>query len=127
MLTITNPVSWFEIYVEDMSRASTFYEGVFGVKLTNMDDPTGQTKMRNFAMEPGGEGAAGALVEMEGYGPSSSGTIVYFAVEDCAVEEAKVTEAGGEIIKSKQSVGEYGFICLFKDSEGNIVGLHSEK
>ena len=29
----TNPVGWFEIYVEDMDRAKLFYESVFKVKL----------------------------------------------------------------------------------------------
>lgn len=127
MIKIANPVGWFEIYVEDMSRAVKFYESVFGVKLQDMGDPSGQAEMMSFDMKMGGEGAAGALVKMEGYGPSTSGTIVYFAVEDCAVEQAKVEEAGGQIIKPKESVGEYGNICLFKDTEGNIVGLHSEK
>jgi predicted enzyme related to lactoylglutathione lyase len=28
-----NPVGWFEIYVQDMARAKTFYETVFGSKL----------------------------------------------------------------------------------------------
>jgi predicted enzyme related to lactoylglutathione lyase len=26
-----NPVGWFEIYVQDMDRARSFYESVFGV------------------------------------------------------------------------------------------------
>lgn len=27
---MSNPVGWFEIYVQDMPRAKAFYEGVFG-------------------------------------------------------------------------------------------------
>ena len=26
----SNPVGWFEIYVQDMNRAKAFYESVFG-------------------------------------------------------------------------------------------------
>jgi predicted enzyme related to lactoylglutathione lyase len=26
---LSNPVNWFEIYVQDMVRAKAFYEGVF--------------------------------------------------------------------------------------------------
>ena len=29
--------------------------------------------------------------------------------------------------KSKQSIGEYGFISLVHDTEGNMIGLHSQK
>ncbi|MGD9759288.1 MAG: VOC family protein, partial [Comamonas sp.] len=28
-----NPVGWFEIYVQDMSRARSFYEAVLGCQL----------------------------------------------------------------------------------------------
>ena len=31
-----NPVRWFEIYVQDMGRAKTFYEAVFGIQLTKL-------------------------------------------------------------------------------------------
>jgi hypothetical protein len=34
-----NAVVWFEIYVKDMPRAKTFYEGVFGKKLEKLGDP----------------------------------------------------------------------------------------
>ncbi len=31
-----NAVAWFEIYVQDMERAKTFYETVFQVKLERL-------------------------------------------------------------------------------------------
>ena len=34
-----NPVSWFEIYVEDMPRTTAFYEAVFDGKLTELSAP----------------------------------------------------------------------------------------
>jgi len=33
MNTRSNPVTWFEIYVEDLTRAKAFYETVFGCTL----------------------------------------------------------------------------------------------
>ena len=53
--------------------------------------------------------------------------MVYFSCEDCAVEEGKVKELGGRIQKPKTSIGEYGFITLAFDTEGNMFGLHSHK
>jgi predicted enzyme related to lactoylglutathione lyase len=54
-------------------------------------------------------------------------TLVYFSCEDCAVEESRVEQAGGRIFKKKFSIGQYGFIALVHDTEGNMVGLYSMK
>ncbi len=39
----------------------------------------------------------------------------------------RVEKAGGKIVAPKFKLGEVGWIALIKDSEGNIVGLHSSK
>ena len=122
-----NPVVWFEIYVEDLERAKKFYETVFDTKLGEIPTPEGGSlQMLSFSIQMEGEGSSGALVKMEGYEPSGSGTIVYFSSPDCAVEESRVEAAGGKVFKPKMSIGEYGFISLFIDTEGNIVGIHSQ-
>ena len=59
--------------------------------------------------------------------PSGGSTLVYFMTEDCAVEESRVAKAGGRIDKKKFSIGQYGFITLAVDTEGNMFGLHSMK
>jgi predicted enzyme related to lactoylglutathione lyase len=53
------------------------------------------------------------------------GTLVYFICTDCAVEESRVVGAGGSVERPKFSIGPYGFIALVKDTEGNLIGLHS--
>ena len=35
----TNPVIWFEIYVQDMERAKKFYEAVLQTKLEKLNNP----------------------------------------------------------------------------------------
>jgi predicted enzyme related to lactoylglutathione lyase len=50
---------------------------------------------------------------------------VYFACEDCSVEEARVEAGGGKLKRPKMSLGEHGFCTLVKDTEGNMLGLHS--
>ena len=69
----------------------------------------------------------GALVKMEGADSGGNSTIIYFSCEDCAVEQARVPVAGGQILRKKWSIGEYGFVALVVDSEGNTIGLHSLK
>ena len=51
--------------------------------------------------------------------------MVYFNCGDCATEGARVAEAGGKLEREKMSIGEYGFIVLARDTEGNMFGLHS--
>jgi predicted enzyme related to lactoylglutathione lyase len=123
-----NAVGWFEIYVTDMSRAKAFYESVFDRKLEKLGNPgSGVSEMWAFSGNPGGAGAAGALVRMED-GPSGmGGVIIYFVCDDCAVESRRVARNGGKIVKEKFSIGEYGHIALVTDTEGNMVGLHSMK
>lgn len=123
----TNPVGWFEIYVGDMSRAKAFYEAVFLKTLNELPVPTPDLEMWAFPWVEQGDGAAGALVKMEGCPPGGNSTLVYFSCEDCAVEESRVAAAGGKVCKPKFAIGQWGFISLVLDTEGNMIGLHSLK
>jgi uncharacterized protein len=118
-----NPVGWFEIYVDDMSRAKKFYEAVFGVTLSKLESP--EIEMWAFASDRETYGAPGALVKMAGVPAGRNSVVVYFSCADCAVEAGKAARAGGKIQKEKMSIGEYGHIALVHDTEGNLIGLHS--
>jgi uncharacterized protein len=61
----SNPVGWFEIYVQDMNRAKSFYEAVFEARLERLESP--EIEMWAFSMQPDTPGASGALVRVEGY------------------------------------------------------------
>ena len=120
-----NPVCWFDINVANLERAKNFYESVFNIKL--IDLPIEWGKESAFPFEKDGTNAAGALVEKENYVAGSNNTVAYFSSEDCITEESRVEKAGGEIIKRKMSIGEFGFISVLRDTEGNTIGLHSKK
>lgn len=123
---MNNPVVWFEIYVQDMERAKTFYEAVFGAPLSKLDSP--EIEMWAFPMQPqgsGASGASGALVKIPGVPSGATSVLIYFSCVDCAVEAAKVASAGGRVHKEKMSIGQYGHIALVSDTEGNMIGLHS--
>ncbi|MCX7558428.1 VOC family protein [Sulfitobacter sp. F26204] len=122
-----NAVVWFDIYVDDLDRATIFYETVLDRKLESMGDPTGESQMMSFPADMGNYGAAGALTKAPHAKPGVGGTIVYFASQDCAVEQARVEVAGGKVIQPKFSIGEYGWVCVCQDSEGNMFGLNSMK
>jgi len=119
-----NAVGWFEIYVEDMKRAKTFYEKVFELSLDKLAGPGGED-MWSFGGDYKSYGAQGALVKMPGFESGKNSVLIYFSCDDCSVEEKRIVPAGGKVEKSKFSIGEYGFISLVLDTERNMFGLHS--
>ena len=118
-----NPIGWFEIYVQDMGRARAFYESVLATRLERLEGP--DIEMWAFPMQPNRPGAPGALVRMEGFPSGGNSILVYFTCSDCAAEAKRASESGGKIFKDKFSIGQYGFIALVIDTEGNMIGLHS--
>ncbi len=122
-----NMVGWFEIPVTDMDRAKHFYETVFDVSIS-LHNLTGFI-MGWFPYDEKQKGISGSLVMHEMYSPSDfAGTLIYFSCKDVQSQLDKVIAAGGEILQGKTAIGgEYGYMGLMKDSEGNRIGLHSQK
>jgi predicted enzyme related to lactoylglutathione lyase len=118
-----NVVGWFELYVQNMERAKAFYEKTFEVTLQRLDST--DLELWAFPGQPDNAGCSGALAFMAGKGSGAGGTIVYFSCEDCAVTAERAIKNGGRMQKAKFSIGQYGFIALIYDTEGNMIGLHS--
>jgi len=108
-----------------MERATKFYKSVLQAKLDRLKSPG--MEVWAFPMNMESTGASGALVKMPGFPSGGNSTLVYFSCVDCATEAGRVVKAGGRIQKEKFSIGEYGFIALAFDTEGNMFGLHSMK
>ena len=119
------PVGWFEIYVQDMVRAKSFYEKTFQTTLTRLENAA--LEMWTFPMQKESPGCPGTLVKMPGKDSGAGGTIIYFSCADCAVEAERATKSGGALQRPKFSIGEHGFIAFINDTEGNLIGLHSMK
>lgn len=124
-MSTVNPVCWFDINVSNLKRAKKFYETVFDMKLTDL--PIEWGKQSTFPFENNGTNTTGALVEKDNYSANENNTVVYFSSSDCTTEENRVEKAGGKVIKSKTPIGEFGFISILLDSEGNTIGLHSRE
>lgn len=124
-MKLNNPVGWFEIYVQDLDRAKKFYETVLATELEKLDTPDAKLHMYAFPMSMDEPGCAGTLAKMEGVPSGGNSTVVYFKCQDCGVEAGRVAGAGGRIHMEKTAIGQYGFIALALDTEGNMFGLHS--
>jgi uncharacterized protein len=120
-----NAVCWFEIPVTDLQRAKAFYEYVFDVQLSLNE--MSNMKMAMFPWLDNAPGTAGSLMQGENYEPCKKGTVVYFTVPNIDVLLTKISQRGGKTLLPKMSIGEYGWIAHFEDTEGNRVALHSVK
>lgn len=120
-------VGWFDIYVDDIERAQVFYETVLATHLTPMEDPTDPTiEMRSFDDDYQSHGAGGALVKLQHRPSGPGGTMIYFSCDDCELEEGRVIAAGGQVVRPKFAIGGHGFVSLAIDTEGNMIGFHSQ-
>lgn len=119
-----NPVGWFELPVNDMDRAMAFYKAVLEVASFERHD-MGPLDMAFFPADMKAYGTGGSLVKGPSYVPSYDGTMVYFSTQDIEGTLERVTAQGGKVITAKMSIGEYGWVGHFEDSEGNRVALHT--
>src|SRR4051812_10695139 len=119
MNTNCNPVSWFEIYVQDIERAKGFYQNTFQVTLEHIVNP--DVELWAFPRQPERPGCTGAIAQMRGKDSGRGGTIVYFSCADCSIEAARAEKNGGRIERAKFSIGKHGFISFIMDTEGNMI------
>jgi len=123
MNTHNNPVVYFEIPVQDMSRAIGFYTEVlqFSFETESFDD----NDMAYFPFSDQKSGITGALAKGDIYRPTRDGVLIYFAADDISLILERVTAMGSEILYPKTRNTTYGFeVAEFADSEGNRIGLH---
>jgi predicted enzyme related to lactoylglutathione lyase len=121
--TRKDAVNWFELYVNDFERAKHFYETVLQNSLQTFDMEN--SRMAMFPHEQA-NGVGGSITKMNGLSPGQGGTLVYLNVEgDLDGVLQRIPTAGGSVLKPRTSIGQHGFIAVFKDTEGNSVGLHS--
>jgi uncharacterized protein len=115
-------ISWFEVPVNDLERATAFYSTILGVDLGEI----AEADDRRFAMFPAENGVGGALVQGDGYVPSTKGALLFLNAGDALQPVVdRVEAAGGRILLPRMDMGEWGVAAFVVDTEGNKVGLHA--
>lgn len=124
----SNSLNWFEIPAKDILRAKKFYETIFSCTMDIMPEMMGM-KMVGF---PGGmeNGKVnGGLVQSQMHKPSEDGVVIYLNAEP-EIQKVidRIEKAGGKITMPKTQISpEIGYMAFFIDTEGNKIGLHSQK
>jgi predicted enzyme related to lactoylglutathione lyase len=118
-----NALNWFEIFTKDLANATDFYGTILNTTMTPASMEC--CRMSMFPCDPD-KGVGGALTQMDGYEPGPGGTMIYLNVEgDLDGVLARIPGAGGKVLKERMDIAPHGFIGVFSDPEGNVVGLHS--
>ncbi|MFN8359961.1 MAG: VOC family protein [Candidatus Kapaibacterium sp.] len=120
----SNPVMYFEIPVNDIDRAMTFYAAVFTVDFDKETIDNNEMALFPFADER--SGISGALAKGEIYKPTKDGVVIYFRTENINTTIQSATAHGGEILYPKTDNG-IGFVAEFEDTEGNRIALFQSK
>jgi predicted enzyme related to lactoylglutathione lyase len=106
----------------DPARISAFYEKIFDWKIKDVPE------LDYRLVETGGEGGiGGGIVKPEREGPWPGNMTLYVAVDDLAAYRKRIVAAGGKICVEEQEVPGMGWLCLFTDPEGRMMGLWKPK
>lgn len=121
-----NFVKFIEIPATDFARAVQFYKTVFGIKPTVCDscETEKMAFFGDFSIEPNV-----AISWAADFHPSKDGVLVSLSVESIETTLALVNDNGGKTVhlKTKIEAEGMGYFAQFSDSEGNTLGLYSEK
>lgn len=124
-----NRVSHFEIQADDLKRAQSFYEAVFGWTFQEWKDEHMEYIMIMTAPKDSTEpGINGGLIKRPAKTPPQEcGTNAYTCtvqVDDFDATEAKILAAGGVVALPKFPIVGIAWQGYFLDTEGNTFGLH---
>ena len=121
---MTNAINWFEIPVKNFERAKSFYNSMLATEIIDHHMPN--VKYGVFPYDADNNKVGGAIIEAEGYTPSTEGVIVYLnGGDDLSTPLSRVAKAGGKVVIPKTDIGENGYMAQFIDTEGNKIALHS--
>ncbi|MEL7001259.1 MAG: VOC family protein [Bacteroidota bacterium] len=117
---MNNKLTHFAIYVDDIARASAFYNNVFGWA-TNSYGPPDFLQLKTNDSDNGE--LIGALQDRK-YSSVKEKVIGFecsIGVDNVDKVANSVIEAGGEILIPKTEIPYVGCLIKFKDTEGNLV------
>jgi len=112
------PVVHWELMSRDPERVADFYARLFGWDVKHIP----QINYR-IVDTKAGSGINGGIVKPDREGPWPGNMLFYILVDDLAAYRDKIAAAGGQIHVAEQEVPGMGWLSLFTDPEGRMMGL----
>ncbi|MCA9293070.1 MAG: VOC family protein [Phycisphaerales bacterium] len=111
------PVVHFEFWSKDAAKCADFYKQVFDWDI-NFYPEMNDYHLVNAA--PPGIGG-GIMTPKQGEWPAAM--TMYISVDDLKTYCDKIKAAGGQIIVDNMEIPDVGWLSLFKDPDGRVIGL----
>ncbi len=112
-------VVFFEIPCSDFERAVRFYRNVFWV-----EPEIAENEKEKMAFLTDGTDCRGAISYSPGFLPGETGVLVSFECPSIAPVLRRVMDHGGSVVIPETALeAEIGRFAVFRDSEGNRIGL----
>ena len=113
-----NTLAHFAINADDVDRARTFYQKVFGWSFTSWGPPG------FYLIEAEGSAVMGALQGRRELVPGQRtvGFECTIGVPSIDATEAAVLAAGGKVLLARSVIVGVGTLMFFQDPEGNLFG-----
>ena len=108
----------FEIYADEVERATKFYSEVFGWQIHKWDGPDDY-----WLAITGREGEAGIDGAIMGRPEPGMNGMNFIDVASIDNFIAKIQVNGGILVRPKMAIPEVGYTAVCNDPEGNPIGL----
>jgi uncharacterized protein len=117
-----NPFVHVELITPDVNAAKSFYSGLFGWKLEDMEMGPGFT----YTMIRVGEGTGGGMMATPQPGIPTAWT-PYVLVDDVVASTEKAKSLGAHVAKDVTEVADTGTFSIIVDPAGAVLGLWQPK
>ena len=119
----------FEIQVDDLERARTFYGAVFGWEFQDWSEAAGGSPYWGIVTGPDDQmGINGGLLQRPapapGPGQGTNAFVCTIGVGDYDATEQKILGAGGQVALPKMALTGMAWQGYYLDPEGNTFGIH---
>lgn len=107
-----------EIPAADQTAAGTFYQQLFGWKITPIPE-------MNYTMwESSDAVSSGGFPGVSQEFPAGQ-VIVYIDSDDIDADLKQVEKLGGKVVRVKEEIPGFGWFGIFRDPTGNILALYT--
>ena len=111
-----NPFTHVDLQTSDPAAAKKFYKAVFDWKFQEMPE-------MNWTGVDVGKGVGGGIGPIPPGNPMPPSWTSYVDVADVKKTMEKVEKAGGKALLPFMAIGDMGFIGVFQDPQGAVLGV----
>lgn len=114
-------MEYFEINADDPKRAMSFYKDVFGWRFEKWKE-----SFEYWLARTGDKGEVGIDGGIQRRTDPRATVVNYIGVEGLDELVRKIVVHGGKILQQKTAIPGVGYVIMFQDTEGNILGAMQE-